>query len=92
MMPFDPANARYSRRDFEITERVIGGDTLQTQANEHGISRQRVMQIVKKVLYGTALMFGNEAYLVGYRAYRKNPIITTLLVRQFRITRLDALI
>ena len=91
-MPLDPELARYSRRDFEVAERVIGGDTLQTLANELGVTRQRVMQIVKKVLLGTAHQFGNDEYLVGDRAYRKNPTITALLVRQFRVTRLDALI
>lgn len=84
---------KYSRRDFEIAEAVIRGRTLQDVGTEYVISRQRVQQILDKVLKGTFEEYPDyHKYLNGYRAYRKDPMKTIELIKMFHKKRPEAIL
>jgi hypothetical protein len=89
----------YNRRTFDVAQAVISGRTLQDVADEHRVTRQRVQQMLKKVLKGTAEFYERkkgypapELFTLGRTPYRRSPETTMKYVEEFRKTRMDALL
>ena len=84
---------RFSKRDFEITKKVLKGRTLQNVANEYGISRERVRQITFKVKRSTAQKYKVDLDHIATRNLRDHKAEQfLLLVEGFQKTRMDALL
>lgn len=49
-IPYTGKNFKYFERDKHISLEVLSGKTLESQAQNHGITRERVRQIVNRFL------------------------------------------